>query len=70
MVYKDAFENEKMILLRQMAHWVHYDEKKVVIEWKKPFDILLSVEENVINHPSTIEDAGNNLLLLRVADGA
>jgi hypothetical protein len=41
----------------------------VIIEWKKLFDILLSSDENLIQHPAALK-TGDVILQLRVADGA
>jgi DNA invertase Pin-like site-specific DNA recombinase len=69
-LYPLANRSEKIRLLREMVQWIKYDGEKLEILWKKPFDILLERDTNIVKFPLTTAVKGNSVILPSwVADG-
>ncbi len=68
-VYLQAVNIERIILLRNMAKWISFDGEKAYIEWKKPFNILLNTDETLKQHPAAYKETGDVILLQWVDDG-
>ncbi len=58
--YKSAMKEEKIYLLRNMVKWLYFDDEKIKVEWKSPFNLLLE---------KATKNIKNIKLYERVADG-
>ncbi len=69
-LYLLMIDGKNKRIYRLTPDWIRFDGRNAVIEiidWKKPFDILLSTDTNIIKQPAALK-TGDVILLKWVAE--